>query len=145
MPERAAVRRHAGAPGGTAEDGFSLIELLVTLVIVGSAFVILVGGTLTGVIASNTHREKADGEIALRAFIDHVKAAPFEENCADKDNYRSGFSIAGFDSEVASCTPIVPPADGLQKLRLAVAPTVTGGPAESARLEVDIVKRNETP
>ena len=135
-----------------AEDGLSLIELLVTLVIVGSAFVILVGGTLTGVIVSNTHREKADGEIVLRRFIDEVKAAPYAPCPATAyiPSEPAPDWAQGFGFEVEKCAedddeegePPLPP--GIQKLRLAVEPTISGGgPPGNARLEVQIVKRDE--
>jgi prepilin-type N-terminal cleavage/methylation domain-containing protein len=126
------------------ESGFTLIEILVTLVIMTTAFAILVGGTMTGVVVSNNHREKADGEIVLRQFADYVKAKPFHA-CPLPDPPDSGSYIPtddwadGFSLTTPECTLISP---GIQKVRLNVEPENANGAADpNARLTVEIVKR----
>ena len=61
------------------EGGFSLIELLVVIVIMGVAFIALIGGTLTGVVTSDIHRREAEAEIVLRRFAEEVKAGDFHQ------------------------------------------------------------------
>ena len=131
-----------------SEAGFTLTELLVTIVIMGVAFAELVGGTLTGVIASDAHRKDANGGIVLTRFVDEVKAGPFH-NCADKDMYvpppadpewRTGFVLS-----VADCVTVAGSV-GLERITLVVESTSSAGSADQrSREEVQILKRDETP
>ncbi|MGH9190763.1 MAG: PulJ/GspJ family protein [Acidimicrobiales bacterium] len=160
------MRRHQRGQGG-----FTLIELLVTVVIIGTAFVVLVGGTLTGVIASNTHREKADGEIVLRRFIDYVKEAPFDAcpgdayvptTATEPTDYWTdtlkNFTLSikpdlqpdanpplDNDGCVSLVGPPAPPMAYLQRLTLVVEVNTGGPPDPRSRQSVQILKRGTSP
>jgi prepilin-type N-terminal cleavage/methylation domain-containing protein len=71
---------------GQAERGFSLIEVLVTVVIVGIAFIVIVGGLYTALVASDHHRKQANVQAALRNVAEALKGVPYV-NCASTSNY----------------------------------------------------------
>jgi prepilin-type N-terminal cleavage/methylation domain-containing protein len=78
------------------EDGFSLIELLITVVIVGVAFSALLGGLMTSIIVSSAQREQATADTVLRSAAEWVKdpiETPFVP-CATAGSYAfSGLSV----------------------------------------------------
>ncbi|MGQ0742756.1 MAG: prepilin-type N-terminal cleavage/methylation domain-containing protein [Acidimicrobiales bacterium] len=139
----------SGALRRGAQDGFTLVELLVTLVLLGSAFVILVGGTLTGVVSSNNHREQADGEVVLRRFADEVALPRFPDevpisSCPESLPETRTFPETwddGYILQIEECRPVVPPAEGVFLLRIAVEPVGDEGEPDNgqARLEVETV------
>ena len=139
----------------TGEGGFSLIELLVTLVIMGVAFTALIGGTLTGVLSSDLHRRAADAEIVLRHFAEDVKAGGFHENCGDyvpvDPPWAEGF-VLGITPDIPDTQPDPqPPADpdgcrelaeGLQRLTLRVTTAGPDGAPSGRGVEtVQVMKR----
>ncbi|MDP1794358.1 MAG: type II secretion system protein, partial [Acidimicrobiales bacterium] len=64
-----------------SDDGFSLIEVLVTVAIVGITFIVFVGGMGTSFLASDYHRKQAVVHASVRNFAEAVKAAPFSTKC----------------------------------------------------------------
>ena len=134
------------------EGGFSLIELLVTLVIMGVAFTALIGGTLTGVLSSDLHRRAANAEIVLRRFAEEVKAGPFDDNCAyvpADAPWADGFVLsmtADLPDTQADPSPPADPdgcrrlAEGLQRVTLRAA-SANGRSVET----VQLVKREVDP
>lgn len=63
------------------DAGFSLIEVLATVAIVGITFMVFVGGMGTSFLASDYHRKQAVAHTSVRNFAEAVKAAPFSTVC----------------------------------------------------------------
>ena len=75
-------------PTSSSEDGFSLVEVLISVVIMGICFAGLLAGMGTSALSSGLHRGQADGHTLL------VSAAE-----AVRDQQRNPFSCAtsGYD------------------------------------------------
>lgn len=73
------------------EAGYSLIEVLVTVVIVGIAFVVFVGGMGVAIIGSDRHRKVAVTQASIRSFAEAVKAASYVD-CAPLSTYEASYS-----------------------------------------------------
>jgi prepilin-type N-terminal cleavage/methylation domain-containing protein len=84
------------------ERGFTLIESLVTIVIVGIAFAVFVGGMGTAIMAADYHRKQAVSQATVRNFAESVKAANYVD-CATADAYggRAGSAYAATTSPIA--------------------------------------------
>lgn len=86
-----------------AEEGVTLAEILVTVAILGVAFVALVGGMGSAILASDIHRKQATGGAAVRAYAEAIKAASYAE-CGTAGSYAPaavGYSApAGFTAAV---------------------------------------------
>jgi type II secretory pathway pseudopilin PulG len=61
------------APRPSDEDGETLIEILMTLVIIGICGVGLIAGLTTLVISTETHRRLSDVEVSARSYAESVK------------------------------------------------------------------------
>jgi prepilin-type N-terminal cleavage/methylation domain-containing protein len=59
------------------DAGVTLIELLVTVVILGVVFVAILGGMATGMVVSDLHRKQATAETIIRSYAEAVKAAAY--------------------------------------------------------------------
>ena len=59
--------------GASAEAGESLVELLVTMAIIGIGIIALLTGLLTAINASGTHREQADAGAVARNVAESIK------------------------------------------------------------------------
>ena len=70
--ERAATRR----PVSSRDGGFSFVELLVTIVLMGTVVVALLAATRALVVSSRTNREAAAVESALLAVAEQIERAP---------------------------------------------------------------------
>jgi Tfp pilus assembly protein PilV len=98
------------APGKRGDRGESLIEVLVSVAIMGTAVVALVGGLATAILMSDTHRKQAQAGVYVRAYAEAIETAVAASptsyvDCATKASYESLFaSPAGFDREVVSVT-----------------------------------------
>ncbi|MEY2566188.1 MAG: hypothetical protein QOE35_717 [Actinomycetota bacterium] len=127
------------------EHGSTLVELLVTIVIIGIAFAVIVGGMTTSIFASDVHRQQASAETVMRQFAETVKAATYVD-CASNYAYSppTGFAAtvstifygSGDSMSFPSPQPSCPPDPGLQRVSLRVAAT-NGRDSET----LDIVKR----
>jgi Tfp pilus assembly protein PilV len=93
-------------PGGSAhERGESLIELLVALLIMGTAVVAVVGGLGTAIILTDVHRKQAAVEAHLKIFAANlesaVAASPTQYvNCATPVSYPDYTPGAPYDADV---------------------------------------------
>jgi prepilin-type N-terminal cleavage/methylation domain-containing protein len=67
--------------GRQAERGFSLVELLVTVVIMGVAFTAVLSAIGTFHRTSTVHRETANFDFALRTYTAQLAAAPYVTSC----------------------------------------------------------------
>jgi prepilin-type N-terminal cleavage/methylation domain-containing protein len=89
--------------GMHAEEGFSLVELLVTIVIVGVTFSALLGGLITTITVSSLHRKQSTADSVARSAAEWVKDSvqtPYA-NCAGVGTYSfsglakpAGYSVA---------------------------------------------------
>jgi prepilin-type N-terminal cleavage/methylation domain-containing protein len=97
-----------------AEAGFSLPEVLVTIVIVGVTFTALLGGLMTSIRVSSLHRQQATADAVARSAAEWVKdskANPYHP-CATSGWYSfgglpvpSGYSVSIPVGGVENWTP----------------------------------------
>ena len=76
------------------ERGATLVELLVTVVILGLAVVALLAGLSTAIIVSDQHRQQAVAGAAVHSFAEAVTAATYV-SCAGAGTYATP---AGYES-----------------------------------------------
>ena len=142
------------------DGGFSLVEVLVTIVIVGITFTAILGGIVTSITASALQRKEATADTVARSAGEWVKdSAPNPyANCAGVNSYSlsglsvpSGFSVAITQVEYWTWNgPPVPaayapgfqtscptPDHGIQRITIA-ASSADGQATET----VQIIKRN---
>jgi prepilin-type N-terminal cleavage/methylation domain-containing protein len=89
--------------GVHADEGFSLVEVLVTIVIVGVTFSALLGGLITTITVSSLHRKQATADSVARSAAEWIKdgvQTPYQ-NCAGVGAYSlsalpkpAGYSVA---------------------------------------------------
>jgi prepilin-type N-terminal cleavage/methylation domain-containing protein len=138
-----------------ADDGMTLIELMVTISIMGVAFATILAG-LSGMFRSNTQtRQLAVAETYIRRYADDLQAATYVP-CASAAAYQSSFSATvptGYTAQVASVKywngdasspsfgTTCATDQGVQQVTLTVATTVTTGGVSQSLV---IVKRDPT-
>lgn len=145
------------------ESGGTLVELLLTIVILGVAIVAIVGGMEASVVASDYHRKQTTTQALLKnaaEFLKNQQTAPFQPECTPKPDYspqldvfwaaREPTEAAGYQLEITKheyWDGAVPPAtagfqslscsnNGLQRLTLQ-ARSVDGRITET----LEVVKR----
>lgn len=62
-----------------SEGGFSLIEVLITVIIMGLGFVAILAGMATSATSAGLHRTQAVAELEVRRYAELVQAAPYSE------------------------------------------------------------------
>ena len=134
------------------DRGETLIELLVTIVIMGLAFGAIIAGVGVAIASSDSHRQEATAEGVLRSYAERLtdpKDVPYVD-CANAGSYASvpGFSApSGWSVSITGITFLqadntfgggCSPDRGAQQLTLqAVSPHPKNGATE----QVVIVKR----
>ncbi len=150
---RRGVAAIAASDRAAAERGETLLELLVTVMIMGVAVVVLLGGVGTSIRMSGVHREQTTAGAYLRAFgaaVDGAVAASPSGyvECATPASYAGTYALAdpGFTAAVLAvrywdgtafttgCTPLTD--TGVQQVSLRVSST-DGSVAES----LDVIVR----
>jgi prepilin-type N-terminal cleavage/methylation domain-containing protein len=108
--------RPAGRARARGDDGLSLPEVLVTVMIVGIAFVAILAALAVTIRTSRTHEVSADTNTLLVGAAEAVKAADFcdpLEGCVPADAYAA--AVAGIDRptgwdaaeiDIASIVPV---------------------------------------
>jgi prepilin-type N-terminal cleavage/methylation domain-containing protein len=101
-------------PALVEDEGFSLPEVLVTIVIVGVTFTALLGGLITSISVSSLHRKQAAADAVARSAAEWVKdskANPYQA-CATSGTYSfallpvpSGYSVSIPAGGVENWTP----------------------------------------
>lgn len=122
--------------GGCRQSGMTMIELLVTIVVMGIAFSVIVGGLGISIVGSDTNRRQATAETVLRNFADKVKSGStaYVPDCnAAKPAYESAFTPpSGFTATVVS----VSPADSDAASEYEPCPAVTPDPLVPVGLQL---------
>lgn len=75
-----------GSRRRTSQAGESLVEIIVSVAILGLAVVAVMGGLATAVFGSALHRNQADVSTVMTAAAERVKEAPYKR-CAVMDDY----------------------------------------------------------
>jgi type II secretory pathway pseudopilin PulG len=96
-------------PSGGADRGETLVELLITIVIMGITVVAVVGGLMTSIQMSDVHRKQATAGAAARDYaetVDRYVGSTGYVACATSSAYSPttvGFGApAGYTASVAS-------------------------------------------
>jgi prepilin-type N-terminal cleavage/methylation domain-containing protein len=125
------------------EEGLTLIELLITLMVMGVAFVVVLGGMGTTMTTSALHRQQARAETEVRRYAEFVKQARFSSTCSYSKvgftenadfTYADPVTTATLDNVSATTTCA---AATLHVVQLRVSSNIDTNVRES----VDIVKR----
>jgi Tfp pilus assembly protein PilV len=66
---------------GRGEDGVSIIEMLVAMVVLTTAIIALVGGIGTSIIATDAQRKNVTSDGVARTWAEKLQLAPYT-NCA---------------------------------------------------------------
>src|SRR6266542_2552385 len=89
-----------------SDDGFSLAEILITIVIIAVTFSAILGGLMTSITTSSLHRKEAAADALARDAAEWVKDAlrnPYV-SCANAGTYTFvGLSVpSGYTASVSS-------------------------------------------
>lgn len=86
--------------GAASQAGFTLVELLLTIAILGVGVLVIVGGMMTSIQVSDLGRRQADGQTQLRAYAETVAGAAYA-NCATSYATPSYSPPAGYTAAMA--------------------------------------------
>lgn len=88
-----------------SQDGTTLVEVLMTVLIMSIAFVALAGGLWTSVVASEANVKLATAEATARALGEFLKRAAYVD-CATTSSYStSGFVVpTGYTTTISGVT-----------------------------------------
>jgi prepilin-type N-terminal cleavage/methylation domain-containing protein len=123
-------------PSRTADAGFTLVELLVTVAIMGIAFVVILSGIGVFEHSRTIHRSSAELDRATRTYAERLAGANYDATCPT--DYGGVAVPPGFNASVqvkywdGNATPAgygatCPPIDrGTQQLTVAMTETSSG-------------------
>jgi type II secretory pathway pseudopilin PulG len=92
----------AAVPDERRDDGFSLVETLMTIVLVGMVIVPTIEATMVSVRASSRAREAAEVETVLQNAADRVNRAP--TNCDYSVYVKAAAQAKGWSPDLASAS-----------------------------------------
>lgn len=99
--------------------GETLVEVVMTVVIIGIAVTALISGLATTAAASTTNRVTADADTVMRNLAEAIKDA--STTCVAGAPLALAFSApSGFTTTVGPSDPLCPPVNDTQKLTLHV-------------------------
>lgn len=108
------------------EAGFTLVELLLAVSILGIGVVAVVGGMMTSIQVSDLGRRQAEGQTALRAYAESVAGATYapcapaySTSYAPPAGYSAAMTVAYWDG--SSFTATCGTDKGLQRVTLRIA------------------------
>jgi prepilin-type N-terminal cleavage/methylation domain-containing protein len=78
------------------EEGLSLVEVIVTVAIMGIVFVAVLGGMWTAIVTTDTHRKQALGTTYLVNAAEHLKS----EDATAYVSCASTYSLSGIANDV---------------------------------------------
>jgi len=101
------------------ESGFTLIEVLITVVIMGIAVVTLVGGMLSAVTASDLQRKDTVLATSLRAYAESIKSS-VQQSCLQGQPTFTATSPGplGYIEVISNGTTTCPPVGSTSQLVL---------------------------
>jgi len=122
--------------GRRSEEGFTLLEMLVVVMLLGVGFVAILGGMATSMISSTLHRDQAQAETEVRRYAEFIKEATTSTACPA--TYSSaGFTITAKGPDGATYTAAAPAVTGyLDASGASVACTSTPKPLQIVRVSV---------
>ena len=78
------------------EHGFSLVESVVAVAVLGIIVSAMVGGMATSIATSSIHRQQSTANAAMVSTAETIKAAPYASCAVDLPNRERAFSrLAG--------------------------------------------------
>lgn len=89
------------------DDGLTLVELLITVSVMGIAFVTLVGGMGTSFIGAATHRRQALAETYIRQYAEEMKAVPYASSYGVPGAVASQMAASAVPNKFAADAPVV--------------------------------------
>ncbi|MER5481670.1 prepilin-type N-terminal cleavage/methylation domain-containing protein [Streptomyces sp. NPDC002812] len=126
------------------EEGETLVEVLVAVVLMGVAFLAVLGGMGTAIISSATQQKVTGADAVIRNAAEKVVSDPYVscartyETPAPPDGYTVTLEIEYWDG-VGAFARACPTADtGVQKVTLTVRST---GPRPAKDATLEVVKR----
>lgn len=129
---RALRRRTAARPGGADDGGYTLVELLLAVAVLGLGVLTVVGGMMTSILVSDLGRRSAEGQSAVRAYAEAVANDTYAA-CATTypasgfsvpSGYTTTLTVTYWDPSASSFMTTCPATDaGLQRIRLTVSAT----------------------
>ncbi|MFC4332560.1 type II secretion system protein [Streptomyces andamanensis] len=130
------------------EEGETLVEVLVAVVLMGVAFVIILGGMGTAIVSSVTQQKVTGADSVVRSAAEKIVGAPYV-SCAgsyDTPGPPAGYTVTvevEYWDGVGAFDRLCPAADtGVQKVTLTVHST---GPRPVRDTTLEVVKRESMP
>lgn len=123
---------------GGGDAGETLVELLITVTILGVVIVALLAGLATAVRLSDTHRTQANAGVVLEAAAEAVKAAA-PDDCGGSTPYNQALASVDLPSGWSQSNLSITGCSGspLQTITIQVT-----GPRGGSSETVDVVKRS---
>lgn len=129
------------AAADVPDAGFSLVETLIAVAILGIGVVTVVGGMMTSITVSDLDRRQAEGQTALRAYAEAVAGDTYT-GCATSypadafsapSGWTAAMTVAYWSTATSTFSATCGTDSGLQRVTLTVAAT-DGRGTESLRL-----------
>lgn len=129
------------AAGDVADAGFSLVETLIAVAILGLGVVTVVGGMMTSITVSDLDRRQAEGQTALRAYAEAVAGDTYA-GCASSypaaafslpSGWTAAMTVAYWSTATSTFAAACGTDSGLQRVTLTLTAT-DGRGSESLRL-----------
>jgi prepilin-type N-terminal cleavage/methylation domain-containing protein len=127
--------------GGVPDAGFSLVETLIAVAILGLGVVTVVSGMMTSITIGDLDRRQADGQTALRAYAEAVAGDTYTGCAASYPaaafsapaGWTAAMTVAYWSAGTSTFTPTCGTDSGLQRVTLTVTAT-DGRGSETLRL-----------
>lgn len=96
------------SPADRDDGGFTLIEMLLVVMLLGVGFVAVLGGMATTMISSTLHRDQAQAETEVRRYAEVIKEAATSTSCpADYSTVSFPVTAKGPDGVAFTASPPV--------------------------------------
>lgn len=84
------------------DAGFTLIEILVAVALLGIAVTAIVSGMMTSILTTDVHRKQATGESVMRGYAEAAKSSATASYSSCATTYAiTGFNPNGYSMQVA--------------------------------------------